>query len=57
MSESRDKSRKQLIHTACGGVFLIGLALLFYFNVFWPWILALIGVIIIVEAITNVVLS
>jgi divalent metal cation (Fe/Co/Zn/Cd) transporter len=33
-----------------GGVFLIGLAVLFYFNLFWPWILALVGLVVILEA-------
>ena len=37
-----------------GGVFLMGLALLFYFDAFWPWILALTGVIVILEALLRV---
>jgi len=34
------------------GIFLIGLAIVFYFG-FWPWILALIGLYIIIKGICN----
>lgn len=49
--EERRKKTKRIIHGVEGGVFLVGLALLFYFNALWPWILALIGVIVILESI------
>ena len=42
---------KKLFHGLSSGVFLIGLAVLFHFNAFWPWILALISALAIVEAI------
>jgi len=32
--ENRDS---KLAHTVVAGVFLIGLAVLFYFDLFWPW--------------------
>lgn len=44
---------KRLIHGICGGIFLIGLAILFYLDIFWPWILALVGIIIIIETIAK----
>ncbi|MEM0233045.1 MAG: hypothetical protein QXD66_02215 [Candidatus Nezhaarchaeales archaeon] len=52
MSEiSRNRgSRRRLWHYVSGGVFLIGLAVLFYVG-FWPWILALLGLIAIIEGI------
>ena len=40
-------------HAVVGGVFLIGLAVLFYFDLFWPWILALVGVVVILEALLS----
>lgn len=52
MSSGNEK-RKRMIHAVCGGVFLIGLAILFYFDLFWPWILALVGVIVILEALAK----
>jgi hypothetical protein len=45
--------RRHLAHAVCGGIFLIGLAVLFHFDAFWPWILALLGVIVIVEALAT----
>jgi hypothetical protein len=50
VSEAREKSRKRFIHGIVGGAFFIGLAMLFYFDALWPWILALVGVIVIIEA-------
>lgn len=52
MSEkSGDKSsKKTLWHYVAGGVFLIGLAILFYIG-FWPWILALLGIMAIIEGV------
>ncbi|MEM2500783.1 MAG: DUF2892 domain-containing protein [Candidatus Bathyarchaeia archaeon] len=52
MSEkSEDKgSKRRLWHSITGGVFLIGLAILFYVG-FWPWILALLGLMAIIEGI------
>lgn len=52
MSEkSKDAgSKKVLWHSVAGGVFLIGLAILFYIG-FWPWILALLGVMAIIEGV------
>ncbi|MEM1773495.1 MAG: hypothetical protein QXO93_00015 [Acidilobaceae archaeon] len=47
------KSKKIALHGVVGGVFLIGLAILFYFDALWPWILALVGFIIIVEALAK----
>jgi hypothetical protein len=49
LSEGGGRSRR-LVHAVCGGIFLIGLAVLFHFNAFWPWILALLGAIVIAEA-------
>jgi hypothetical protein len=51
LSSDREK-RKKVIHGVIGGIFLIGLAILFYFDAFWPWILALVGVIAILKALT-----
>jgi hypothetical protein len=48
-----DERHKRLIHGICGGIFLIGLAILFYLDIFWPWILALVGIIIIIETIAK----
>jgi hypothetical protein len=45
--------RRRLAHAVCGAIFLIGLAVLFHFDAFWPWILALVGVIVIVEALAT----
>lgn len=52
LSSVREESRKcrRVVHGVIGGVFLIGLAVLFYFNAFWPWILALVGVVVILKA-------
>lgn len=51
MSGERDREKRgKLVHAFTTGVFLIGLAILFYLDAFWPWILALIGVVIILEA-------
>jgi hypothetical protein len=47
------EGRKRMVHAISGGVFLIGLAVLFYFDLFWPWILALVGVITILEALAK----
>lgn len=49
MSDGR-RSKRNLVHSITGGVFLIGLAILFYVG-FWPWILALLGVIAIIEGV------
>lgn len=49
-NNNREESRKKALHGIMGGVFLIGLAILFYFNALWPWILALIGILAIGEA-------
>ncbi len=51
LSSDREK-RRRVIHGVIGGIFLIGLAILFYFDAFWPWILALVGVIVILKALT-----
>lgn len=48
--ESKCRSKRKFIHSITGGVFLIGLAILFYIG-FWPWILALVGIITIIEGI------
>lgn len=54
MSTLREKEgRKRIFHAISGGVFLFGLAALFYFDLFWPWILALAGVIVILEALAK----
>ncbi|MEM0005354.1 MAG: hypothetical protein QXJ56_03690 [Ignisphaera sp.] len=45
-----EESRKKALHGVMGGIFLIGLAILFYFNALWPWILALLGILAIGEA-------
>jgi hypothetical protein len=51
MSGERDREKRgKLVHAVTTGVFLIGLAILFYLDAFWPWILALVGVFIILEA-------
>lgn len=47
---SRDRSKRRPWHSITGGVFLIGLAILFYVG-FWPWILVLIGLMAIIEGI------
>lgn len=49
--ESRSSlSKRKLIHSITAGAFLIGLAILFHIG-FWPWILALIGIIVMIEGI------
>lgn len=50
-SGSKDESWRKTLHSIMGGVFLIGLAILFYLDALWPWILALVGVLIIGEAV------
>ncbi|MEM2078968.1 MAG: hypothetical protein QXH45_06895 [Thermosphaera sp.] len=45
------KSKKNILHGVLGGTFLIGLAMLFYFDEFRPWILAVIGILAIGEAV------
>lgn len=50
MSSGDKDKRRKLAHAVSVGVFLIGLAILFYFDLFWPWILALVGIIVILEA-------
>ncbi|MEM1526632.1 MAG: hypothetical protein QW775_01260 [Ignisphaera sp.] len=57
MAKNQDKSRKNLVHGVFGGVFLMGLAILFYYDAFWPWILMLVGVVIIAEAVINALLG
>lgn len=42
---SGSSDTKKVLAGMSGGIFLVGLGLMFYFNVgIWPWILALIGV-------------
>ncbi|MEM0000971.1 MAG: hypothetical protein QXH02_05750 [Desulfurococcaceae archaeon] len=43
--------RKRLLHGLAGGVFLVGLAVLFHFGALWPWILALVGVLAVIESV------
>ncbi|MEM1507568.1 MAG: hypothetical protein QXU02_00995 [Candidatus Bathyarchaeia archaeon] len=43
-------SKRRLWHSVSGGVFLIGLAVLFYVG-FWPWILVLLGLMAIIEGV------
>lgn len=50
IEKGEDKRKNKKKHALSTGIFLIGLAMLFYYDAFWPWILALIGLIIIVEA-------
>ncbi|MEM1570236.1 MAG: DUF2892 domain-containing protein [Candidatus Bathyarchaeia archaeon] len=47
---SIDGLKRRFWHSITGGVFLIGLAILFYIG-FWPWILALLGLMAIIEGI------
>lgn len=47
---SRNGSKRRPWHSITGGVFLIGLAILFYIG-FWPWILVLLGLMAIIEGI------
>lgn len=50
----KEESRgSKLAHAVVAGVFLIGLAVLFYFDLFWPWIMALVGVVVILEALLS----
>lgn len=35
------------------GILLIGLGILFYSNAFWPWILVLVGVLLLIGGITS----
>lgn len=44
--------KKDTCKSIANGIFLIGLAIVFYFD-FWPWILALIGLYIIIKGICN----
>lgn len=50
MPDKNEGSKKRLWHSISIGVFLIGLAVLFYID-FWPWILALVGLTLIIEGI------
>ena len=43
--------RYRLFNAIWGGVFLIGLGILWYFNFWWPGILFLIGIMILVRAV------
>lgn len=47
--EAKGKKDKRK-HALSTGVFFIGLAVLFYYDALWPWILALVGIMIIMEA-------
>jgi len=47
--EAKGKKGKRK-HALSTGVFLIGLAVLFYYDALWPWILALVGIMIVMEA-------
>ncbi|MEM1772120.1 MAG: DUF2892 domain-containing protein [Ignisphaera sp.] len=51
--DDREEHKRRVLHSVMGGIFLIGLAILFYFHSLWPWILALIGALMIVEALTR----
>jgi hypothetical protein len=53
MSSEEKEKRRKLAHAVTGGVLLIGLAILFYFDLFWPWILALVGILVILEALLH----
>ncbi|MEM3926923.1 MAG: hypothetical protein QXU13_05020 [Desulfurococcaceae archaeon] len=55
--EEREKKSRQVIHGVIAGSFLVGLALLFYFHALWPWIIALVGVVVILESIIRYHLS
>jgi len=50
---NREEGRKKTVHAISGGVFLVGLAALFYFDLFWPWILALVGIVVILETLAK----
>jgi uncharacterized membrane protein len=49
-SENKGSKKRGFWHSIAGGVFLIGLAIVFYVG-FWPWILALVGLTIIIEGV------
>jgi hypothetical protein len=44
--------KKDTCKSIANGIFLIGLAIVFYFD-FWPWILALTGLHVIIERVCN----
>lgn len=50
--DGRELKRKAL-HGVLGGLFLIGLAVLFYLDALWPWVLALVGALVIAEAVVQ----
>jgi hypothetical protein len=42
---AKSKRGGQMLHGMSGGIFMIGLGVIFLFNIpFWPWILVLLGV-------------
>lgn len=47
------ESKRKALEGALAGAFLIGLAFLFYRGALWPWILALVGALIIGEALVH----
>jgi len=58
-TKQQDKQRKRAsgVNEIQGGVWLIGLAALFYFDIFWPGILILIGLSSIVEGVAKMYIT
>jgi CHASE2 domain-containing sensor protein len=52
-SKDNDFKKKEFWDSTIVGFFLIGLAILFYLGVFWPWIIALVGLTLIIKGIKN----
>jgi uncharacterized membrane protein HdeD (DUF308 family) len=50
-SKDNDLKKKELWDSIVAGIFLIGLAILFYLGFFWPWIIALVGLALIIKGI------
>lgn len=47
--KNKELAKKRLYHSLLVGSILIGLAVLFYFDALFPWVIALIGILLIGE--------
>jgi len=48
-SKDNDLKKREFWDSTVAGIFLIGLAILFYLGFFWPWIIALVGLTLIIK--------
>lgn len=57
MADAAEGKRRRVVSAVAVGLFLVGLAVLFHLDALWPWILALVGAFIIIEAVAKYFLS